>query len=375
MRVIVIDDEPLALESMVRMLKRLDVEVAAAFQNPLEALKPDLWRDVEAAFVDIDMPGMNGLELASRLQTYDSALEVVFVTAYDQYAVKAFDIAAADYLIKPVRSVRLEKTLERLRQSRRLPPPPDTQKRLPVLGLMHDLGITDPKGKTAEIPWRTSKAKELFAYLIHERDRAVSKEQLQDLLWPDLDTDKAMANLHTTVYQIRQTLKAVDLPIQIVYTGGRYRIEPAGVRIDIDLWETALDQAMAGMDEGGVYRLLLDGYRGDYLQAEGYLWAENERERLRIKWLQLASDQAGRLEQAGLPGDAIRLYQKIQERFPVWEACYLGLMRSYDKLGNAAEVKNQYAKLQRTLDEELGMQPEREIADWYDRWTVMRSSV
>ncbi len=371
MKAIVIDDEPLALESMARMLERTGVEVAASFQNPLDALNSEWWSGVEAAFVDIDMPGMNGLELAARLQTHYPRLDIVFVTAYDQYAVQAFEIAAADYLLKPLRLGRLETTLERLRQNR---PHPQTamEEPLPVLCCMYDLGIERAGGKVHKISWRTSKAKELFAFLLYTREKTVSKEHLQDQFWPELDADKATANLHTTVYQIRQMLKTEKIPVQILYTGGRYRMEMSGVRLDTERWENELDQAVMNRDERQTYRLLLEGYRGDYLQSDGYLWAENERERLRIKWLQSASDLAARLESAGLTGDAIRLYQAIQERFPVWEASYLGLMRSYDQLGNAAEVKNQYAKLQKMLEEELGMPPEREITDWYERWAGMR---
>jgi two-component SAPR family response regulator len=356
---------------MVRLLGRLGVEVAASFQNPIEALQSEWWEAVDAAFVDIDMPGMNGLELAARLQSNDPNLEIVFVTAYDQYAVSAFDLAAADYLLKPIRIDRLKTTLERLMRRRPLPPP-EKKAPPPVLCCMQDLGVAGPDGKVTEIVWRTSKAKELFAYLVHSRDRAVSKEQLLDLLWPDLETDKALANLHTTVYQIRQSLKAERLPIRILYTGGRYRVDLEGVVLDFELWEAALNQAVMGMDEGQLYRVLLEGYRGDYLQVEGYLWAENERERLRIKWLQHATEQGARLEAAGLPGDAIRLYQAIQERFPIWEASYLGLMRAYDQIGNAAEVINQYAKLQRVLNEELGLAPEKEVAEWFERWTAAR---
>lgn len=373
MKAIVIDDEPLALQSMVRMLQRLGTEVVTAFHNPLDALASDLWEGVSSAFVDIEMPGMNGLELASRLQTDHPSLHIVFVTAYDQYAVRAFELAAADYLVKPVQAGRLKATLERLAQYRRSMQP-DKPKAYPVLTCMADIGMIDEKGKLIELSWRTSKAKELFAYLVHEKERAPSKEQLQDLLWPDLDADKAMANLHTTVYQIRQMLKSVELPIQIMYTGGRYRVDMDGVKLDVELWEEGLNQAAIVGDEGQLFRLLLEGYRGDYYQVEDYLWAENERERLRIKWLQHASDLAARLEQINLPVDAIRLYSAVQAKFPVWEASYLGLMRAYDKMGNAAEVKNQFTKLQRILEDELGMQPEREIADWYERWAALRAS-
>lgn len=373
MKAIVIDDEQLALESMARMLKRMGVEVAASYQNPLEALKAELWPDMDAAFVDISMPGMNGIELAARLQSKYPALHIVFVTAFDQYAVKAFEIAAADYLIKPVRAARLESTLERIRRNPRHQEPVRAET-LPTLVCMHDLGIDAGGGKVAEIPWRTSKAKELFAYLLHERDKAVTKEHLQDMLWQEADAEKAMANLHTTVYQIRQTLKSANLPVQILYSGGRYRVELGGVKVDCEQWEQALDQAVAGMDEGQLYRLLLDGYRGDYMQVEAYLWAENERERLRIKWLQRASEQAQRLEQMGLAADAIRLYQEIQGRFPTWEASYLGLMRTYDQIGNAMEVKSQYAKLLQMLEEDLGMQPDKDTTAWYAAWSASRSS-
>jgi len=373
MRAIVVDDELLAMESMSRMLTRHGAEVVAAFQNPLEALNSELWCEVDAAFVDISMPGMNGIELAARLQSKAPLLHVVFVTAFDQYAVKAFEIAAADYLVKPVRAARLEATLERLRLHPRQAVAAAVQEAPPTLACMHDLGIDRGDGRVEEILWRTSKAKEMFAYLIYERDRAVPKEQLQDLLWPEVDADRAVANLHTTVYQIRQTLKSAGLPVHILYAGGRYRVDLGGVKLDCEQWEQALDRAVADMDEGRVFRLLLDGYRGDYLQSEAYLWAENERERLRIKWLQCASELASRLEQSGLPADAIRLYQEIQKRFPVWESSYLGLMRAHGQIGNVLEVKSQYAKLVRVLEEELGMQPERETTRWYEAWAASRS--
>jgi len=373
MKAIVVDDEILALESMVRLLTRMDIEVLESFQNPLEALQSSSWADCDVAFVDISMPGMNGIELAARLQSQNPSLAIVFVTAYDQYAVKAFEIAAADYLVKPARPARLASTLERLRQSKR-PPAEETAADQPItLVCMYDIGIDSGNGRVSEIHWRTAKAKELFAYLVHERNRTVSKEQLQDLLWRELDAEKAMANLHTTVYQIRQTLKSVNLPILIVYAGGRYRAELGRIKLDFEEWEHALDVAVAGMDEGRVFRLLMDGYRGDYFQAEGYWWAENERERLRLKWLQRASDLALRLEQAGLNADANLMYQEIQSRFPTWESCYLGLMRTYDQMGNAKKVKETYEKLLHILEEELDIQPDRETAEWYAAWASSRS--
>jgi two-component SAPR family response regulator len=362
------------MENLVRMLDRLGVQVVATFSNPVEALEYDRWSEAEAAFVDISMPVMNGIELAICLQSIHPSLDIVFVTAFDHYAVKAFEMEAMDYLVKPVHPDRLEKTLNRIRKHHAAPSrDPDKPSKPQVLVMMQDIGIDKGSGSVEAFNWRTVKAKEMFAYLAHMKGFPVSKEQLCELLWPEYDKDKVMANLHTTVYQVRSMLKQIGFPVQILYQGGRYRMDLGEIRLDWELWEAALAQAVHAADADRLYHLLLEEYRGDYLQNEGYLWAESERERLRVKWLLHAYELAERLSNGERYTEAIRLYQEIQHRFPVWEACYFGLMQVYARMGNAMEVKNQYQKLVRILDEELGMQPSREIADWFQSWYATRS--
>jgi len=108
----VIDDEPGALRQIVQSLKSTGrVDVVGSATSAETALVEIPAREVEALFLDIHMPGMTGFELLQRLTT--SPL-VVFVTAFDAYALQAFEASAIDYLLKPVKRERLEQTLERL---------------------------------------------------------------------------------------------------------------------------------------------------------------------------------------------------------------------------------------------------------------------
>ena len=113
-KVILIDDERLARSELRRMLDEFsDVEIVGEAANAaegiekIEALNPDL------IFLDIQMPGKSGFDMLSQL---DKAPHVIFVTAYDEYALKAFDVNALDYLMKPVEPQRLAEALLKVRQ-------------------------------------------------------------------------------------------------------------------------------------------------------------------------------------------------------------------------------------------------------------------
>lgn len=116
MRVLIVDDEPIARRGLRRLLEsEPDVEIAGeaasgkAAVEAIAALKPDL------VFLDIQMPEMDGLEVVATI-TPEKMPPVVFVTAYDQYALDAFDLNAADYVLKPVDPERFQRALARARQ-------------------------------------------------------------------------------------------------------------------------------------------------------------------------------------------------------------------------------------------------------------------
>ncbi len=117
LRIAVAEDEPLNLKRLIRLLEDCGCEVVATFGNGLEM---EEWiaagHAVDALFLDIQMPGLDGLSLRASL---NRRLPVVFVTAFAEHAVEAFDLEAVDYLLKPVTTERLAKALGRVRRALR----------------------------------------------------------------------------------------------------------------------------------------------------------------------------------------------------------------------------------------------------------------
>ncbi|SFZ78719.1 LytR/AlgR family response regulator transcription factor [Chitinimonas taiwanensis] len=120
-RVLIAEDEPLMRERLQGLLHEHwpQAELVAVAENGNDAWDDFLAHEPEVVFLDIRMPGMSGLEVAARI---GMAAHVVFVTAYDQYAVDAFEAGAVDYLLKPVDAGRLTKAIERIRAKLAQPP-------------------------------------------------------------------------------------------------------------------------------------------------------------------------------------------------------------------------------------------------------------
>jgi two-component system response regulator AlgR len=118
--VLVVDDEALARAKLRSLLERPSAVAPVSVQRCVEAANGDHALiaaegcPINLAFVDVQMPGMNGVALAQRLRQRHPDLAIVFVTAFENYAIDAFDVEAVDYLTKPVRAERLAQALERV---------------------------------------------------------------------------------------------------------------------------------------------------------------------------------------------------------------------------------------------------------------------
>ena len=116
-RVIIVDDEPLARERVRSLLvEEPDVELVTECANGQEAVQAIREEQPDLVFLDVQMPGMDGFEVLSSLSKGRLPL-VIFVTAYDQHALKAFDVHALDYLLKPFKQTRFKETLQRARET------------------------------------------------------------------------------------------------------------------------------------------------------------------------------------------------------------------------------------------------------------------
>lgn len=118
-KTIIIDDEDLARQRLKRLLKPYDnFEIIGEASNGAEGLEQIEQLQPELIFLDIEMPVLNGFEMLAKLKQQP---KVVFTTAYDQYAIKAFEEDSIDYLLKPIETERLEKTVRKLQQSTQQP--------------------------------------------------------------------------------------------------------------------------------------------------------------------------------------------------------------------------------------------------------------
>ena len=115
LRVLVIDDERPALDELTYLLERDDrISEVHSTDSPTDALRLLQQLEVDAVFLDIQMPGLTGIELAQVLSRFRTPPPTVFVTAHDQHAVDAFELNAVDYVLKPVRAERLAEAVRRI---------------------------------------------------------------------------------------------------------------------------------------------------------------------------------------------------------------------------------------------------------------------
>lgn len=381
MRALIVDDEPLALIGLKSKIERLfpEVEVVDTYTDSSKAMFGVTTHRPDVVFLDIHMPETDGLELGRQIQAAAPGTEIVFVSGYDSYAVRAFELYALDYLLKPVQEERLRQTILRLQNKLQLQRNLNLQTakneadaNRPLVCCFNRLQFKPPGKDATLVKWRTSKAQELFAYLLHHRNRIVSRGVLMDLLWPDLEEGKAAKQLYTTIYFIRQTLKQYGMDTISVQSGdleAGYRLELGEARIDTEEWERDL-MRLDVLDENTVetYEQVLNKYQGRYLASYDYIWAEHERERLRLLWLYNMRKVSDFYEQRGDIRKSIQICRTIQRSLPEEEETYLALMKLCDAIDDKIGVEEHYLLLKMKVERDLEMPISPEILQWYNGW-------
>ncbi|WP_268626211.1 response regulator [Paenibacillus alvei] len=376
---IIVDDERLALKKMEKLLTeqtgRNKIERLMACYNPYDAIEIAQREQLHVAFLDIEMPEINGFELAERLLQIHPKLHIIFVTAYQEYAVKAFELNALDYLLKPVHHNRLALTLQRLTSTNphNGAAPAISHERTPQLTLccLQSLHYIDANGAAQRFPWKTLKAQELFAYLLYYREKTVNKQVLMDLLWPNYDTERATTQLHTAIYQIRKMIKTAELDIEVKYKDEGYRLAWGALSLDVEEWENSVRLApLLQTDTLAQHLAILNAYTGDFLEEHRYGWAEYEWERIRTIWLNHAKAIAQFYLSDEMHSEATLIYRQIIDKFPHMEHGYFALMNIYASLNHSAEVRKLYNLLTSRLEEEYDTAPSKEIIDWYHQWMM-----
>jgi len=121
LRAYLVDDEPLAIERLTRLLAKFEgLHIAGSATDPAVALDYLNSETIDVLFLDIQMPGMTGFDLLARLTEQPF---VIFTTAYDEYALRAFEVNSIDYLVKPIETAQLARALTKLGRLRPIPKP------------------------------------------------------------------------------------------------------------------------------------------------------------------------------------------------------------------------------------------------------------
>lgn len=202
---VIVDDEPLARKLMKATLADFpEVEIVAVCKNGREAVKTVLQEEPDLLILDIQMPGMNGFSVIKHLQS-EIVPMVIFCTAYESYAVDAFDLHAVDYLLKPVDPERLRRALDRAVQ-RYMSGEGGQNQKAPLLGAIDEIArrASDPAGSAAAPQPEETEAK----IAIKERDTTVLIDT-GDIDWVDAAGDYMCVHVNNEAHILRSTLKAL----------------------------------------------------------------------------------------------------------------------------------------------------------------------
>ena len=177
---LIADDEPLLREELAQMLRLAwpDLQIVAEARNGREAVERHAALRPDICFLDVQMPGMSGIEAASQI---GRGTQLVFVTAYDQYALSAFEHGVLDYLVKPVMPARLADTVGRLQERLRLAQPGPASDEL-LRALSSQLQATNRTG--GPLRWlRASSGQTLHMIPVDEIDFLRSDEKYTEISW------------------------------------------------------------------------------------------------------------------------------------------------------------------------------------------------
>ena len=246
MKILLVDDEKLQLLRLEEAVKEVLPEAETlSYSNPVKAFEDSKEEQIDIAFLDIEMPGLNGISLAKKLKSVNPKINIIFVTAYNNYAMEAMKMHASGYVSKPVSGEKIKEEVEGLRF-------PVELKRTKKLQIKC-FGNFELFYEAKPLRFSYSKSKELFAYLVDREGSAININELNAVLWEE-DHKSYLRNL---VADIQKTLKAVGCADVFVKSHNGYSIDVD--KVDCDAYE---------YKKGNPNTIRM--YRGEYMNR--YSW-------------------------------------------------------------------------------------------------------
>lgn len=361
LRTIVVDDEELATKRLKRLLaEHQEINEVETFLSPWEAYEYAKVHPVDIAFLDISMPDVNGVKLSVLLKEHKPGMDIVFVTGTGDYAVKAYELSALDYVVKPVTAERLATTMDKIRRIRRISPAKPSL-RVKLFGGL-SIAREGPEGEEAGIKLRSPKTEELFAFLVCKK--AVSREEVAGTLWNGLELDKALKNLSSTLYYIRKAVNVGEGDSVIATTGNEIRLQANAITCDLYEFERLLKEIRRDPERKvDLLERAEAMYAGPLLQGKSYDWAIEYASRTELQYMELLELSARYDRQQGQLTRALHGYGEMLKIDAMREDVYYEIIALLLVLGRKREALQQYRVLEELLLRELGAEPDPRIRD------------
>ena len=249
MNIVIVDDEQIICSGIVKMVQGLRPAAnVRGFTDAAEALEYLRSEPADVVFLDIQMPDINGLDLARRIKLLQPHCNVVFVTAYSEYAGEAWELHASGYVLKPVTRERLAEELDELRIQ-----VPENE-----AFAVRTFGNFEVFHNGVPVKFLYTKTKELFAYLIDRRGAMVSNRELISVLWGN---DEIRDNYFKRLRQdLLETLREIGQESILIRHRGSLGLDAANIHCDYYAW---LEGTSAG----------INAYHGEYMSQ--YPWAQD----------------------------------------------------------------------------------------------------
>ena len=252
MKAICVDDDRLLMEDTVAMCLELpEIDEARGFIRPGDALEWLEHNAADLALLDIDMPEMNGIQLAAAIKAKHPDTAILFLTGYAQYAVDAFAVRASGYLLKPVTKEALAADVAYALSGK--------QKQTTGRVLVQTFGSFDVFVDGKAISFKMAKCKELLAYLVDRQGGGVTRAELSAILWEDRPYDRGLQKqLDVYIRSLRESLRQYGVADLLEMHRGVIRIRPEKFVCDAYLFFSGDSDAV-------------NAYRGEYMS--NYSWA------------------------------------------------------------------------------------------------------
>lgn len=267
MHLLAVDDEKLALLHLTNILEEMfPNDTVTGFSDQIEALAfaKELMKkkeQLEFLFLDIEMYGMSGIELARQFKDICPEVKILFVTGHDNYALEAFRLHARGYILKPVTRELIEEEMQNIegysQSERQQRMQGETEKKKVTV---RTFGNFDIYAGDEPLQFSRSKAKELLAFLVDKKGTGVNTAEISSILWEDKAYDRSLRNqTQTVISQMMRNLKEAGIEDCVIKKWNYLAIDPE--RIDCDYYNFLAGDVRA-----------INSYTGEYMS--NYSWAE-----------------------------------------------------------------------------------------------------